>query len=233
MNYNRVIRSRYFSGSASVVVHLLLFLLLLLLHLGTSTPPADPFVEIGFGDGTGFGSPGAPGNELEGVPEELTRDESSASEEERERENDLPNLKNETDEDRLPEPDKKKEKEKASDKDKTRKEREAAEKKRGNQTKGDGILGLDDLLGGGLQRKLIEYDIPPYPEGVSKEADVTMQFTIQPDGTVSNIRILKKADGRLESTARDALRRWRFERLRSTQPQIGQNVKIIFPFRLR
>ena len=62
-------------------------------------------------------------------------------------------------------------------------------------------------------RKIYSYSLPSYPEGVSKEIDVKLKFTILPDGTVGKILPLIKADTRLELAAINSLRQWRFEPL--------------------
>ncbi|MDP4174640.1 MAG: TonB family protein [Bacteroidota bacterium] len=94
---------------------------------------------------------------------------------------------------------------------------------------GDGY-GID--WGGRGIRKVYSYIIPKYPEGVYKEADVKLRFTILPDGTVGNIITLVKADARLESSAVRSLRQWRFEPLPGGQ-RFVQTAIIVFPYRLR
>ncbi len=95
--------------------------------------------------------------------------------------------------------------------------------------------GLGDGFGidwGGRIRKIYNYTIPKYPDGVYKNIDVKLRFSILPDGTVGNILVVKKADSRLEQVAIDALRMWRFEPIPGNQQQTSQSVVITFPFRL-
>lgn len=95
--------------------------------------------------------------------------------------------------------------------------------------------GLGDGFGidwGGAVRKIYNYNIPQYPEGVTKEIDVKLRFTILPDGTINNIIVLRKADATLERTAIEALKYWRFEPLAKNMKQIAQSAIITFPFRL-
>ncbi|KAF0139790.1 MAG: TonB family protein [Stygiobacter sp.] len=95
--------------------------------------------------------------------------------------------------------------------------------------------GLGDGFGidwGGRIRKIYNYIIPKYPEGVYKEIDVKLRFAILPDGSVGNITVMKKADSRLEQVSIDALKLWRFEPLSGTQAKNSQTVVITFPFRL-
>lgn len=84
-----------------------------------------------------------------------------------------------------------------------------------------------------MTKKIYSYSLPAYPEGVSKEIDVKLRFTILPDGTVGRIIPLIKADGRLESAAINSLRQWRFEPLSSNQKQLEQTAVITFPYRLQ
>jgi protein TonB len=98
---------------------------------------------------------------------------------------------------------------------------------------GDGSFGYDIDFGGKRVRKVYSYNIPPYPEGVSKEIDVRLRFTILPDGSVGSIFPLIKADSRLEEAAIKSLRQWRFEPLTGNQRNQTQTAVIIFPFRLQ
>jgi periplasmic protein TonB len=93
---------------------------------------------------------------------------------------------------------------------------------------GDGF-GID---WGGSVRKIYNYNIPKYPEGVTKEIDVKLRFSILPDGSVGSIIVMRKADSRLEQVAIEALRLWRFEPLPPKAKQVSQITVITFPFRL-
>ncbi|MFH1194663.1 MAG: energy transducer TonB [bacterium] len=101
---------------------------------------------------------------------------------------------------------------------------------------GDGLGdGLGNGIGidwGGRVRKIYSYTIPKYPDGTSKEIDIKLKFTILPDGSVSNIIVLRKADAILEKTAIESLRYWRFEPLPSSITPTPQVAIITFPFRL-
>lgn len=93
--------------------------------------------------------------------------------------------------------------------------------------------GYDIFWGGKGNRKIYSYSLPRYPEGVSKEIDLKLKFTILPDGTVGTIIPLMKADTRLENSAINSLRQWRFEPLPPGQKQLEQTAVIVFPYRLR
>lgn len=118
------------------------------------------------------------------------------------------------------------------------KEKENPEKKKKKEKEEilggeEGNYGFAIDFGGKGRRKIYSYTLPAYPEGVSKEIDVKLRFTILPDGSVTNIFPLIKADARLEMAAINSLRQWRFEPLPSAQKQIAQNAIIVFPYRLR
>ncbi|MCU7494484.1 MAG: hypothetical protein HF314_12855 [Ignavibacteria bacterium] len=93
--------------------------------------------------------------------------------------------------------------------------------------------GYDIFWGGKGNRKIYSYTLPKYPDGVSKEIDLKLKFTILPDGTVGTIIPLMKADTRLENSAISSLRRWRFAPLPPGQKQLEQTAVIVFPYRLR
>lgn len=97
---------------------------------------------------------------------------------------------------------------------------------------GAGKFGFDIDFGGQGIRKIYNYNLPKYPDGVIKEIDVKLRFTILADGTVGNIIPLIKADTRLEEAAIKSLRQWRFEPLPKNQKAVEQVAVIIFPFRL-
>ena len=104
---------------------------------------------------------------------------------------------------------------------------------KGNKAAGSGSFGYDIDWGGQGQRKIYSYILPEYPEGVNKEIDIRLKFSIMPDGTVGKIIPLIKADTRLESAAINSLRQWRFEPLSPDQKQVAQIAVIVFPYRLQ
>lgn len=98
---------------------------------------------------------------------------------------------------------------------------------------GDGNHGFEIDFGGTGMRKIYSYSLPTYPDGVSKEIDVKLKFSILPDGSVGRIFPLIKADARLELAAINSLRQWRFEPLPLNNQANEQFAIIIFPFRLQ
>ncbi len=89
-----------------------------------------------------------------------------------------------------------------------------------------------DWLGTG-SRRLLSGRIPRYPEGTDKELPVTLQFSVLPDGSVTNIIPLYRSDELLEREAVSALQTWRFDPLPPQFEQKPQNGRITFNFILK
>lgn len=85
--------------------------------------------------------------------------------------------------------------------------------------KGKGFGDID--WGGGGNRTVLYKKIPVFPSGVSKNAVIKMRFTVQPDGTVSSVMPMQKADPKLERAATEALRMWRFNPLKDNTVMVG------------
>lgn len=113
------------------------------------------------------------------------------------------------------------------------KKEEEAGKGKEESGDGEGNYGFEIDFGGKGMRKIYSYSLPEYPEGVSKEIDVKLKFTILADGTVGRILPLIKADTRLELAAINSLRQWRFEPITENGKAVQQNAVIVFPFRLQ
>lgn len=87
--------------------------------------------------------------------------------------------------------------------------------------KGKG-MGFGDIeWGGGGNRIVLYKKVPSFPDGVNTSAQIKMKFTVQPDGTVSSVIPMQKADPRLERAAMDALRQWRFNALKDDVVMVG------------
>ncbi len=92
-------------------------------------------------------------------------------------------------------------------------------------------LGLGDIeWGGGGNRIVLRKIIPSYPPGVQSQGQIKIQFTVMPDGSVSKMIPLQKADFRLEKAAMDALRQWRFNAIKNNIAMVGT---ITMTFKLR
>ncbi len=224
-----------FSLSISILFHIAVFSLLLFIKFSTNYPP-DKYVELSFGNTGMPGSSGAIGNQLDNIAQVSKQKEEDQTKDKSEevKKTDLPQSTTSTDEDVIKTADKKKEKElKDKNKNKFAVNSNVNSEGKGNQLNGSGSFGYDIDWGGQGQRKIYSYIVPSYPEGVDKEIDIRLKFTIMPDGTVGTIIPLIKADTRLESAAINSLRQWRFEPLAPNQKKMEQTAVIVFPYRLQ
>ena len=226
MNRKRTINTSYI---ISLVVHIGLMLLFMAFKFSIEYED-DEFITVGFGTFGELSSSGAK-PVIKEVKEE-NKIEKAEEKKPEEKKVEVPTAAN-IDEDNISTPPKEKKEEQPKE---VKNEAEEVENKNnGREVAGEGTgkFGLFDIEWGGTgKRKIYSYNIPGYPEGVSKEIDVKLRFSILPDGTVGRIFPLIKADTRLETAAINSLRQWRFEPLQSNQKQAEQSVIIIFPFRL-
>ena len=207
----------------SFALHIVILFIFLLVRFSIE-PDESEYVTVGFGTGLSMGSPGPVGQD------QLTEKEILKEEKQPEKKEAEKKVKDNV----ITPADTKKNKEtREAEKVKPLNERE--EKTKGNELAGagEGGYGFEIDFGGKGQRKIYSYNIPEYPEGVSKEIDVKLRFTILPDGTVGKIFPLIKADARLELASINSLRQWRFEPLPPNAKQVEQTVVIIFPYRLQ
>ncbi len=227
--------AKNFSLSVSIVFHAALIVILLFVKFSTDYPP-DKYVELSFGN-TGLpGSSGAIGNQLDDVAQVAKKQEEDQTQAKSEevKKMDLPKAVNTQTEDVIKTAEKKKEKKlKKTEEDKLAANSDINAEGKGNRLNGNGSFGYDIDWGGQGQRKIYNYILPSYPEGVQKEIDIRLKFSIMPDGTVGTIVPLIKADTRLETAAINSLRQWRFEPLAPGQKQMEQTAVIVFPYRLR
>jgi protein TonB len=196
-------------------------------------PDEAEYVTIGFGSGMSMGRPGPIGNDQITEQENL-KEEKQLPKNEEQKKVELPEAKNKDVDNVITAADKKKNKE-SVEADKVKPLNEKDKKAKGSEVagQGEGGFGFEIDFGGKGTRKIYSYNLPEYPEGVSKEIDVKLRFTILPDGTVGKIIPLIKADARLELASMNSLRQWRFEPLPSNAKQVEQTVVIIFPYRLQ
>ncbi|MBP9121070.1 MAG: energy transducer TonB [Ignavibacterium sp.] len=222
------------SYSASIVFHLILLLLFLIINFSFDYPSKE-YVELSFGVLGGAGSSGSEGTAFDEVLEKAELQEKDITKDKNleVKEVELPKAKNTDVSDINPA---QKDKEVIKETVKQTEQRESENSigdKKGNLNQGTGDFGFH-FEGGGLgTRKIYSYVIPAYPEGVNKEIDIRLKFTIKPDGTVGSIFLLSKADTRLENAAINSLWQWRFEPLNSNQVQGDQTAVIVFPYRLQ
>jgi protein TonB len=218
-------KTRNLSYIFSVTFHLILGLIFFFIHFQPELKEQE-FVTIGFGS-YGKASP------TEVVEKEQPKEPEKEKEEpkqEEQKEVDLPESKSTDEENIIQETEKEKQPPKEE---KVKKEPVEAEKEESEEGVGKGKYGFEIDFGGKGTRKIYSYSLPKYPEGVAKEIDVKLRFTILPDGTVGKIFPLIKADTRLENAAINSLRQWRFEPLPEGQKQKVQSAVIVFPYRLQ
>ncbi len=216
----------------SVAFHILLLLIFMLINFSVDIDDSE-YVTIGFGSGLSMGSPGPVGVDQK-TEKDILKEEKQPVKKEEQKKVELPETKNKDEENIITPADKKKNKE-TSDADNVKPISAKDNKTKGSELagEGEGGFGFEIDFGGKGTRKIYSYNLPEYPEGVSKEIDVKLRFTILPDGTVGKIFPLIKADARLELTSINSLRQWRFEPLPRNAKQIEQTVVIIFPYRLQ
>lgn len=202
-------KTRNISYIISLAFHLLLAFIMYIVSFQVE-PDESEFVELGFGS---FGRNAKP-SVIKKTPVNKTKKEKKVE---------VPKAKNKDENNVKPVVTKKKKEEKEKEKNDSK---ELIGEEEGN-------YGFAIDFGGKGRRKIYSYSLPEYPEGVEKEIDVKLRFTILPDGSVTNIFPVIKADARLEMAAINSLRQWRFEPLAPNQKKTPQNAIITFPYRLR
>jgi len=223
------------SYSISFILHAVLIALFLLINLSFDYAP-DEEILLSFGISDQTGSSGAQGNKIDITKETPKQSEKEKTEEKNPevKEVELPAAKNTEDENVIkPATD---DVEIAEEKTEVSTEEvttDSQTKEEGNEASGEGEFGFDIDWGGKGTRKIYSFILPQYPDGVKKEVNIKLQFTILPDGTVGTIIPKIKADTRLENAAINSLRQWRFEALSPGQKQVEQTAVIIFPYRLQ
>ncbi|MFA7288774.1 MAG: energy transducer TonB [Melioribacteraceae bacterium] len=217
-------RNSYF---ISIIIHLIITLIFYFITVNPGESEEE-YVTVGFGSGFGGGA-GQVMNNLESNPERKQELETKKEEKDVK----LPEAKN-TDNDNISlAKEKKTDKKDKKTNDEKNLEDFVNQAGQGIDGTGAGSLGFEIDFGGKGIRRIYSYTLPTYPEGVAKEIDVRIKFSILPDGSIGRIMPLIKADARLESAAINSLRQWRFEPLPNNAKQIEQSVVITFPFRLQ
>ncbi len=97
---------------------------------------------------------------------------------------------------------------------------------------GKGVAFSIQWTQGGTRRK-ISGDLPKYPTGVNVEAQIKILAVVLPDGSIRSTQPAQKANTKLEETAMKEVRLWKFEPLRSSQPQRDQSCIVTFLFTLK
>ena len=223
------------SYGISFLLHAIAIILFLLINLSFDYTPSE-YVELSFGISDQSGSSGAQGNKINIIKEVPKPSEKEQSKEKNPevKEVELPVAINTENENVIKPADN--EKETAEERTELNTESTTSNSnvnEEGNNSAVDGKFGFDIDWGGKGTRKIYSFTLPQYPEGVKKEVNIKLQFTILPDGTVGTIIPKIKADTRLENAAINSLRQWRFEALSSNQKQVEQTAVIVFPYRLQ
>jgi periplasmic protein TonB len=223
---------RNISYLVSVAFHVLLAIIFLFVKM-SSESNAEEYLLVGFGTGSGSGNPSSIGT-TKNQQEQETLPEKNIEKNDKLKKVDLPQAKA-TDENNIISKNDNKEEKSESAPSNVKPLVKGDKQKTGSEIggEGDGGFGFELDFGGKGMRRIYSYNLPEYPEGVAKEIDVKLRFTILPDGTVSKIVPLIKADARLEFVAINSLKQWRFEPLPANAKQVEQTVVIIFPYRLQ
>ncbi len=77
------------------------------------------------------------------------------------------------------------------------------------------------LEGDVSNRRIMKKIIPGYPENIQKNIQVKIRFEVLPDGSVTNMVVVQKADPTLEETSLQALAQWQFNALTQDIIEIG------------
>ncbi|PID59811.1 MAG: hypothetical protein CR986_04515 [Ignavibacteriae bacterium] len=218
----------------STVLHLILILLFWVIKIGLE-PVEDNYVTIGFG---AIGKMSSSGVFAENPTDEVQKKQPEVQKEVSEKvvkKVELPKIENTDEQNNVVASADKKEAKEDTQPQKTEPLIKQDEAGKGKEDSGDseGNYGFEIDFGGKGMRKIYSYSLPAYPDGVSKEIDVKLKFSILADGTVGKILPLIKADTQLEQAAINSLRQWRFEPLQSDQNVKEQYAIIVFPFRLK
>ncbi len=199
----------------SITFHILIFILLYFLKV-SSPELEEEYITLGFGS-SGYGGINS-----------ITAERKVESQPETEEQVEIPKVKNTDEENKIAT--------KTNDKKETKPKSLVQDFSNSNENEsgmGEGGDGFSIDFGGRGKRKIYHHPLPDYPAGVAKEIDIRLRFTILPDGTVSQIIPVIKADSRLETAAINSLSQWRFEPLPKHAKQVSQTVVITFPYRLR
>ncbi|PJA98136.1 MAG: hypothetical protein CO128_08855 [Ignavibacteriales bacterium CG_4_9_14_3_um_filter_30_11] len=217
----------------SLLLHIIFFLIFIIIKINVDYPNKE-FVDVIFGLTGKSGSPGIKGTEIENNKKYLNENISKTKTYNKIKEKKVVLPKSKTENNVLP--NKFYTKNLTNTivvKEKTDKDVPTKNGNKGKEDIGKNNLGYDIDWGGRGQRRIYSFSLPEYPEGVNKEIDIRLKFTILPDGTVGSIFPLIKADTQLEDAAIKSLRQWRFEPLSENQNKINQTAVIIFPYRLK
>jgi len=216
-------------------IHLILALIFFFFSF-TIEPEENDYVTIGFGTVGKLSSPGPKSNDIVKDKKIVKKEKVKTNLKRTLKKVEIPKVKNSDESNKIIAAKPKKKIKKKPEEQKVKplaKNKNTKSKGKDVSGAGEGNFGFEIDFGGKGKRKIYSYELPKYPEGVSKEVDVKLKFTILPDGTVGRIIPLIKADTRLELAAINSLRQWRFEPLPGSKKKAVQSAVIVFPFRLQ
>lgn len=221
---------RIISAIGTILFHLIIVLILALFKL--STPKPTELIELEWGSSSGAPNQSTVMQESE-TPQQRSEKQPETSPKVEQTKVDLPAAKSESDETIALK--NKKQKEKISQKSSEAVKPEHSKVPKVNKSAASGAgktTGYSIEWSGVGSRKLLSGRMPVYPAGTDKEMPVILQFTVMPDGSVTNIFPVRRSDEILEREAISALRTWRFDPLPAQFEQVPQIGKVTFVFKL-
>jgi len=87
--------------------------------------------------------------------------------------------------------------------------------------------------GSGISRSRIAGLLPVFPEGVHREAQIQVKFTVRPDGSLFGMTLVQKGEPSFEQASLSAMRTWKFNALPVTSEQKDQKAVATFYFKLK
>lgn len=96
-----------------------------------------------------------------------------------------------------------------------------------------GLAQSFEIEGKAAERKILNKNLPSYPEGYGKEGTIRIRFTILPNGMVGEMIPVLKTDAVLEQNAMTALKKWRFNPIPQSAPQETVEGIITFRYKLK
>lgn len=87
-----------------------------------------------------------------------------------------------------------------------------------------------DISWEGGAREILADPLPVFPDNIFKEVTLKFRIEVLPNGTVNEVLLLQKGEATLENITKQALKKWLFNPLEKSAPQITQNGSVIFRF---
>ena len=84
------------------------------------------------------------------------------------------------------------------------------------------------ILGEISKRRLIKFVKPKYPEGVQGEATVSLKITVDRDGNVVKLNVIKTGEARFDKNAIEAVKEWKFQPLPPNVNKLEEGIVNIY-----